>query len=232
MKHHILIIPILFLGLLFVILTSGCTSNTNSSAVTIMPTITPQTGANPASTLATTNQMSNAVSTSTETPYLTYTNPTYQLTMTYPADWQVQEVDPVNCWALRDYGSTTCNVVNFFSPTTEFGNYRTFSIDVDFPTTLTIEDYFNKDSGALETFYPGLQVVKTFFQQKVSNNKAYELFFRKGDENNAPPAIEVVTITENNVPYIISYNALEDQDFDNMLKSIQIATASSATKQR
>ena len=54
------------------------------------------------------------------------------------------------------------------------------------------------------------------------------LFFRKGDENNAPPAIEVVTITENNVPYIISYNALEDQEFDNMLKSIQIATVSSS----
>ncbi|MFZ1896639.1 hypothetical protein [Methanoregula sp.] len=232
MKSHIHILPILFLVLLCVIMISGCSSNTSSSTVTIVPTITPQTGANPASAPSTVNQMSNAAATPTETQYLTYTNPTYPLTMTYPADWQVQEVDPVNCWALRDYGSTTCNVVNFFSPTTEFGTYHTFSIDVDSPTTLTIEDYFNKDSGALETFYPGLQVVKTFFQQKVSNNKAYELFFRKGDENNAPPAIEVVTITENNVPYIISYNALEDQEFDNMLKSIQIATVSSSTKQR
>jgi len=152
--------------------------------------------------------------------------------MSYPADWQVQEVDPVNCWALRDYGRTTCNIVNFFSPTTAIGTYRTISIDVDSPTTLAMEDYFNKVAGALETTYPGLQVTKDYFQQKISNNKAYEIVFRKGDENNSPPAIRVVTITENNVPYIISYNALEDHEFDNMLKSIQITTVSSTPKQR
>ena len=48
MKSHIHILPILFLVLLCVIMISGCSSNTSSSTVTIVPTITPQTGANPA----------------------------------------------------------------------------------------------------------------------------------------------------------------------------------------
>jgi len=152
--------------------------------------------------------------------------------MSYPADWQVQEIEPVNCWALRDYGKSTCNIVNFFSPNAADGTYHTFSIDVDTPTTSTPENYFNQATGALENSYPGLQVVKTYFQLKISGNNAYELSFRKGNYDNSPPAVEVITFTGNNVPYIFTYNSLEDPVFQQMLKSVQITTVSDTTKQR
>jgi hypothetical protein len=232
MKSPVFILPIPFLVLLCVIMISGCISNTSSSAVTVAPTVASTASPGSASAPSTASQMSNAAATPTETQYLTYTNPKYHLTISYPADWQEQDIDPTNCWALRNYGETTCNIVNFFSPITGIGTYRTFSIDVDNPSTLTIENYFNKATGALETYYPGMQVVKTSFQQEISDNKAYELVFRKGDADNSPPAIEEITFTENNVPYIISYNSLEDPEFNYMVKSIQIAAVSSTMKQR
>jgi hypothetical protein len=168
--------------------------------------------------------MPSAVATATATQYLTYTNPTYQLTMSYPSDWQEQDVAPANCLALRNYGDTTCNIVNFFSPTVN-GTYNTFSIDVDNQSSSTLESYFNEATIAIENYYPGMKTVKTSFQEEISNNKAYELVYRQGQEDNSPPAIEEVTFANTNVPYIISYTSLEDPTFDYMVKSIQIAAA-------
>jgi hypothetical protein len=154
--------------------------------------------------------------------------------MSYPSDWQAQEIDPSTCWAVRDYGKNTCNLVNFFSPTAADGTYNTFSVDVDNPTTSTLEDYFNQVTSGVENSYSGMTVVKSYFQLKINDDKAYELIFRKGSASTAPPAIEVVTIGGNNVPYIITYKSLEDPIFQKMLESIQIpnTTTSVTTKQR
>jgi hypothetical protein len=210
MKKHILIAPVLFLVLVCVIMISGCTSNTGNSVVTTVPTTLP------AGTPATT---------SAGPQYLTYTNPTYQLTMSYPSDWQEQNVAPATCLAARPYGKTTCNIVNFFSPTVN-GKYTTFSIDVDNPTTSTLATYFNNVTSAIENYYPGVQVVQTSFQEEISGNPSYELVYTTGQEGKTTPvpAIVEVTFGNTNVPYIISYSALDDQTFDNMVKSIQIAT--------
>ena len=227
--------------ILIFIFCAGCSSFLGTGHVGIVTTTTPAPTTFPVTpTLSPTTfpvttapvPIASAAATSTETPYLTYTNPSSQLTMSYPADWQVQEIDPINCWAVRDYGKNTCNIVNFFSPTTSTGTYLTFSIDTDNPTTSNLEDYFNKVCGGLETTYPGLQVVHPFFQLKVSDNKAYELDYRKGDANNSPPAVTVVALTGNNVPYIITYTSLDDTVFENMLKSMQIPNTSGVTKQR
>lgn len=189
-----------------VIMISGVTSNTGNSAVTTVPTTLP-------------------VATAAGPQYLTYTNPTYQLTMSYPSDWREQDVAPATCLAARPYGKTTCNIVNFFSPTVN-GKYTTFSIDVDNPTTSTLGTYFNNVTGAIENYYPGVQVVQTSLQEEISGNPSYELVYTTGQEGktNPVPAIVEVTFGNTNVPYIISYSALDDQTFDYMVKSIQIAT--------
>jgi len=211
---------------LFLVFCAGCTSSPatvptgNSVVATPVPTNIEVV------TLAATNVPS------TGTAYQTYTNPTYQFTMSYPADWQVNEISSGSCMAARDYGRTTCNVVNFFSPTAADGTYQTFSVDVDSPTTLDLEDYFNKATGALENYYPGLHVTQAGFQLKVSDIKAYELEFQKGGERSSAHAVEVITIADNKVPYIFTYNSMKDPALQDMLKSIRISATSAVTKQR
>ena len=238
MKSPVFTVPVLFLVLLCVIMISGCTSDTGSSAVTTVPTTLPPASEAPVSTPATLatpvvtpSQIPGVVANDSGTQYLTYTNPSNQLTMSYPSGWQEQDVAPATCWAVRNYGDNTCNIVNFFSPTVN-GTYNTFSIDVDNPTSSTLETYFNKATASIENQYPGMRIIKTSFQEEISGNKAYELVYNQAQEGEIRiPAIEEVTFANTNVPYIISYTSLEDPTFDYMVKSIQIATAA-PTKSR
>jgi|GEM_PF-3857098 len=77
---------------------------------------------------------------------------------------------------------------------------------------------------ALENNYPGFQIAKNTAQQSISSNVAYELEFHKGFQGNSPIGIEIITFNQNNVPYIDSYNSCEDQEFYNMIGSIQITS--------
>ena len=171
-----------------------------------------------------TNQSTNMTENATGSSYQIYSNPTYQITMSYPSDWQEQDVDPSSCRAPRDYGDNTCNIVNFFSPRASDGSYRVFSIDVGNPSLLPLQTYFNQMTFALENNYPGFQIAKNTAQQSISNNVACELEFHKGFQGNSPIGIEILTFNQNNVPYIISYNSFEDQEFYNMIHSIQITS--------
>ena len=170
------------------------------------------------------NQATNMIENTTESSYQIYSNPTYSINMSYPSDWQEQNVDPSLCWAPRDYGDNTCNIVNFFSPRTSDGSYRVFSIDVGNPSLLPLNTYFNQITLALENNYLGFHLANTNVQQSISNIVAYELVFRKGFQGNSPVGIEIITFDQNNVPYIISYNSFEDQEFNNMIHSIQITS--------
>ncbi len=170
------------------------------------------------------NQSTNMIENATGSSYQIYSNPTYQINMSYPSDWQEQDVDPSSCWAPRDYGDNTCNIVNFFSPSASDGSYRVFSIDVGNPSLLPLQTYFNQVTFALENNYPGFQIAKNTVQQSISSNLAYELEFHKGFQENSPIGIEILTFDRNNVPYVISYNSFEDQEFYNMIHSIQITS--------
>ena len=218
MQRHSFFLPVLLTVIVFASMSSGCTSTASSHAITTVPA-----GAPPASpSTAITTQEATAVPTTTGESFLTYYNPSYQLTISYPADWQRKEADPATCWALRDYGKITCNIVNFTSPDTTDGSYRTFSINVDNVSTISHEKYFTQMTQTLENTYTGLQIIGTTTQDTISNERAFRIYFRKGN-GQAPCAIEDVTFTQNNIPYIISYNSMEDTQFDTMVHSLQIS---------
>ena len=118
------------------ILLSGCTSS-SVSEYTPTATATPV----PTSPTIIATALATPVATVTTTGLKTYMNTEYGIALSYPGDWEVQEPDSL---ALRDYGRSTINIVNFYSPGQNI--YAVFSVDID-PTSATdLESYYNHGS--------------------------------------------------------------------------------------
>ena len=110
---------------------SGCTGST-ASETTPTATATPV----PIQTTIVATAAATPVATVTTTGLKTYKNAEYGIALSYPGDWEVQEPDSL---ALRDYGRSTINIVNFYSPGKD--TYAVFSVDIDPTSTSDLEYY-------------------------------------------------------------------------------------------
>ncbi|ABS56361.1 hypothetical protein Mboo_1846 [Methanoregula boonei 6A8] len=210
----------ILLGLL--VISAGC-SSTGGNAPTTAAITTPVTTLPPAATSASLVETTIIPVTTTPPPYQVYTDPTYPLTMDYPAGWVYNQ--PGN-FTMEDYGKMTRNIANFYSPNATQVTYRTFSVDVDPSPGSDLEDYFNHATVALGKTYDPLTVTRHDAMYTVSGYRAYRLDFTKPDNTNE---IVVFTITPDNVGYIFTYNAMEDADFQTLMHSVNITSVAAAT---
>jgi hypothetical protein len=106
---------------------------------------------------------------------LTATLP-YGVTISYPQDWERNDVGTAD---VRDYGRTTVNIANFFSPAAipkDPESYTTLGIDIDQSVDTDLEQYFNLATLALGKYYGSpFDITKHSYQLKISGYKSYEL---------------------------------------------------------
>lgn len=216
------------------LLLSGCTSST-SSETTPTATATPV----PTQTTLVATATATPVATVTTTGLKTYKNAEYGITMSYPDDWEVQEPDSL---AMRDYGKSTINIVNFYSPGQD--TYAVFSVDID-PTSATdLESYYNHAVLALQSYYPHWTMTKHNAQLVVSEDKAYRIDYKVEHEDSIKYdyAYQVYTIADK-TPYIFTYqvqnipqgnNVYNDylDESQDMVKSVVITPVSLTGKSR
>jgi hypothetical protein len=215
------------LGIAFVVC-AGCSSsgaNMQPAAVNVTPSATVLPSLTPTTLPPTTTPLPTTSIPPTPTPvlYQSYSDPTYPLTMNYPSGWA--ETQPGDC-SPRDFGRTSCNIVNFYMPNATIATCRTFSIDVDTTPGTDLEGYFNNATLALEKTYQPLTSTSPNSLYHVSGYQAYRLDFIKPDNS---PEMEVFTITPDKIAYIFTYNGTEDTDFQIMMQSVNITSSTNST---
>jgi len=99
------------------------------------------------------------------------------ITLTYPADWELQSGSGT---AVRDYGGTTRNIANLYSPqitpdrtppseyNPDKSPYTSLSIDVEPEPVDNFEGYFHNASLSLGTRYLNYKITKHNYQLQVS----------------------------------------------------------------
>ena len=177
-------LPVIHAGLvliaIFAVIMMGCVlPNPQGSSPQPAPA-TPAATAVPAA--AATLESPAYVATGTTVPFLTANLP-YGVTMSYPQNWEMKEVGTSD---VRDYGQTTVNIANFFSPEAIRGDpesYTSMSIDIDQSVDTDLEQYFNLATVALGKYYgPSWDITKHSYQLKISDYKSYELDWQTKDE--------------------------------------------------
>ena len=101
----------------------------------------------------------------------------YGVTITYPNDWERQDVLTSG---VRDYGKNTVNIANFFSPNEIPGDtlsYNSLSIDVDQNVAGDFDHYFNQATLAVGKTY-GTQMEAHSYSLKIAGYDSYELDFQ------------------------------------------------------
>ncbi len=150
----------------------------------------------------------------------------YGVTISVPADWTRQDVLTSG---TRDYGTTTLNIANFYSPDTIPGDresYIALSVDLDQNPGTDFEKYFNTATLAVGTAYgvPLLTGAHSY-TITIAGYKSYELDF----ENATVKGTYLFTSTENGM-YIFVFKvpnkpqavqAFQEADVD-IYKSIRI----------
>ncbi|WP_292368090.1 hypothetical protein [Methanoregula sp. UBA64] len=188
-----------FLLLIGCIVFAGCTDSTPSRVVSATPT----TAATAPLTTTAMVQTSAAtpVTPAAATGLSTYKNAQYGISLRYPSTWDVQEPDSL---AMRDYGKSTINIVNFYSPGKE--TYAVFSVDIDPYSATDLESYYNHAVLALQSYYPHWTMTKHNPQMVVSENKAYRIDYKVEHEDSIKYdyAYQVYTIADKS-PYIFTY---------------------------
>lgn len=222
---------IILIGCIFL---SGCTSSTPSEN-TPTATATPV----PTQTTLVATAAATPVATVTTTGLKTYKNSEYGITLSYPGDWEIQEPDSL---ALRDYGRSTINIVNFYSPGKD--TYAVFSVDIDPSSTSDLESYYNHAVLALQSYYPHWTMTKHNAQLVVSDDKAYRIDYKVEHEDSIKYdyAYQVYTIA-GKTPYIFTYQVQDipptDETYNeyldesqDMVKSVVITPVSLTGKSR
>ena len=106
----------------------------------------------------------------------------YGVNISVPADWTRQDVLTSG---VRDYGTTTVNIANFYSPDTIPGDkasYNTLSIDIDQNPGADFEKYFNNATLAVgKTYGDPTQVEAHSYTITISGYKSYELDFQSSE---------------------------------------------------
>lgn len=220
------------------LLVAGCTSNSaseKSMTPTVSTTAIPIANELPA-TLTTTIPPEAAT---THVPTITVSLPS-DITITYPSDWEKEEPGTTS---LREYGRTTTNIANFFSPDitgkrasgiTNIDNsqYTTFSIDVDTQTHSDEDRYFNLATVAIQDSLGSIEITRheqlPMFRG-ISGYKTYALEFNTDDEKrhyrfvNVDGRFIIITV-KNPLPY--------STEVDDMLASIKITPDNTNKKSR
>ncbi|OPY38416.1 MAG: hypothetical protein A4E35_00839 [Methanoregula sp. PtaU1.Bin051] len=168
-NHHLALYYCTIVCLLLAGLFAGCTApgqHGNETPEPVVPAVATETPLPvPAATLPET--------TAPSITYATYTSSAHGLTIPYPADWQVQEMDEV---ALRDYGRMTTCFVTFRPPSDDPD--AAISVDADVLWAKEIQDYFNAAVLAHQKYYgAGWDITKHNYQLKVSGIRSYRLDF-------------------------------------------------------
>jgi hypothetical protein len=144
----------------------------------------------------------------------------YGLTLSVPADWKRQDV---LLGGARDYGTTTENIANFYSPNTIPGDqssYVVLSVDVDQNPGTDFEKYFNNATVAVQKTYDVLTEAEVHsYTLMISGYKSYELDFQTGQVKGT----YIFTSTENGM-YIFSFRTQNKrqavQEFQNNIVNI------------
>jgi hypothetical protein len=125
----------------------------------------------------------------------------YGVTISVPADWERQDVLTSR---IRDYGTTTVNIANFYSPDTIPGDpvsYISLSVDVDQNPGTDFEKYFNNATLAIgKTYGVPLLTGAHSYTITISGYKSYELDFQTSEVKET----YIFTSTENGM-YIFTF---------------------------
>src|SRR5665647_466051 len=176
------------------VLFTGCTSNSGQGIPA--PVSTPA----PASTSAV---VSTPAPVGTSAPAGTHISASlpYGVTISVPADWTRQDV---LASAVRDYGTTTVNIANFYSPNAISGDqasYIALSVDVDQDPGADFEKYFNNATLAVGKTYGVPTMIEAHsYTMTISGYKSYELDFQNPDVKGT----YLFTSTENGM-YIFAF---------------------------
>jgi hypothetical protein len=125
----------------------------------------------------------------------------YGVTISVPADWTRQDVLTSG---VRDYGTTTVNIANFYSPNAIPGDqasYTSLSVDVDQNPGADFEKYFNNATLAVTKTYGDPTTVEAHsYTIPISGYKSYELDFQSAEEKGT----YIFVSTENSM-YIFAF---------------------------
>jgi len=183
------------------VLFTGCTSPTDQR----IPAVTESPGGTPG--------QSSGGTTSTPAPASTEVSSSLPcgVTISVPADWTRQDV---MASGVRDYGTTTVNIANFYSPYAIPGDrssYITLSVDIDQNPGTDFEKYFNNVTVAVQKTYEALTHVEIHsYSLKISGYKSYELDF----QTEQIKVTYIFTSTENGM-YIFAFKV------PNKLRAVQ-----------
>lgn len=241
------VLAILCLSVILVcaLFSAGCTSAPTSEKST--PVMTAATTSAPAVTvtvLATTPETVAAVP-ATTTSGLTTASLAKGVTITYPSDWQKEEVSQVG---LRDYGRTTLNIANLYSPditaerkkldgpNPDTSAYTTLSIDVDQDPVTDFEQYFNAVTLALQSTYGHITITKHNYQLDISktdaNPKGYDAY--QLDFDTKTMRCKYIFTNVDGTIYIFAFRnpSPYSSEVEQMYKSIVITPEITSTKHR
>jgi len=125
----------------------------------------------------------------------------YGVTISVPVDWTRQDVLTSG---VRDYGTTTLNIANFYSPNAIPGDqasYTSLSVDVDQNPGADFEKYFNNATLAVgKTYGVPTQIEAHSYTIPISGYKSYELDFQTAEVKGT----YIFTSTENGM-YIFAF---------------------------
>jgi len=125
----------------------------------------------------------------------------YGVTISLPGGWTRQDVLTAG---VRDYGATTVNIANFYSPNAILGDqtsYIALSVDVDQNPGTDFEKYFNNATLAVAKTYGDPTTVEAHsYTIMVSGYKSYELDFQSAEVKGS----YIFTSTENGM-YIFAF---------------------------
>ena len=210
------------------VLFTGCTSNSGQGI--------PAPVSTPALT-STSGQAGTPAPVGTSAPVGTNVSASlpYGVTISVPAGWTRQDVLKSG---VRDYGTTTLNIANFYSPNTISGDqssYVALSVDVDQDPGADFEKYFNNATLAVGKTYGVPTMIEAHsYTLTISGYKSYELDFRTPEVKGT----YIFTSTENGM-YIFAFKvqnkpmavqAFQDAVVD-IYKSIRISPPTVAVTQ-
>jgi hypothetical protein len=125
----------------------------------------------------------------------------YGVTISVPAAWTRQEVLTSG---VRDYGATTVNIANFYSPVAIMGDqasYVSLSVDIDQDPGADFEKYFNNATLAVgKTYGVPSRIEAHSYTITISGYKSYELDFQTAEIKGT----YIFTSTENGM-YIFAF---------------------------
>jgi len=243
MHAHDLSLPAMMCFILILvtaIISAGCTSPAAGTPVptTALPTPVPTTAyvpVTPAGTVTTAATIAAA--------QLTTASLSNGVTITYPSDWQKEEVSESG---HRDYGRTTLNIANFYSPditpdlrakditNPDKSTYSMLSVDVEPETVTDFEHYFNLVTLGLQKTYGSITITKHNYQLKVSGYDAYEMDFDAKTGESGYLRGSYIFVDADGTVYIFAFRnpTPYSAEIEDMYKSIKIVPSTGSVKHR